>query len=87
MAFKTIAALAALVVAAPAMAHAQAFPAPSSYQSNTVGPYTYHFGDGWSGQTTHLGHYDTTRFSSPDGSLHTCTTRHLGSNISNTICN
>ena len=60
---------AAITIASPAMAQ---FPAPGSFNSTTSGPYTYYNGNGWGGQSTRIGPYNQTIFSTPDGSVHRC---------------
>jgi hypothetical protein len=81
----TLAAL-AMLAAAPAMAQSPLFPAPGSFNSSQVGPYTYHNGQGWSGQTTQIGPNSYTNFSTPNGGMHSCITNQVGQ-YSYTNCN
>lgn len=78
MGIKTIAIAALAAILTTGAAHAQMFPAPGSYNSTQIGPYTYHNGQGWSGQSTQIGPYGYTNFSTPNGQMHSCITNHVG---------
>lgn len=73
-----IAALTAIITTGAAHAQPALFPAPGSYNSNQMGPYTYYNGQGWSGQSTQIGPYGYTNYSDPNGGMHNCVSNRVG---------
>jgi len=81
-----LAIITAAMLSLSASAFAQLFPAPGSHNSTQIGPYPYHYGQGWSGQTTQIGPYGYTNYTTPDGQTHTCNSTRLGQ-FTSTNCN
>jgi len=78
MTIRTLAFAAVVGTITTTAAYAQLFPPPGSYNSTHIGPYTYHNGQGWSGQSTQIGPNTYTNFSTPNGGMHNCITNQVG---------